>query len=120
MLYAGQEIGQLGRRDALAWDEADEALTEHYRRLLALRHDEPALRADARLDRVEHTVTDGDPDRVVAYARGGDDGLVVVLNFGSEPATVDLGPAVTADNLVGTPVDPANPTVDSVVVLPRR
>ena len=120
MLYAGQEIGQLGRRDALAWAEADEALTEHYRRLLALRHDEPALRADARLDRVEYTVTDGDSDRVVAYARGGDDGLVVVLNFGEEPATVDLAPPVTADNLVGAPVDPARPTVDSVVVLPRR
>jgi len=120
MVYAGQEIGQLGRRDALAWDDADEALTEHYRRLLALRHGEPALRADARLDRVDYTVTDGDPDRVVAYARGGDDGLVVVLNFGSEPATVDLAPAVGADNLVGAPVDPARPTVDSVAVLPRR
>ena len=120
MLYAGQEIGQLGRRDALAWDEADEALRDHYRRLLALRHEEPALTADRRLDRVEYTVTDGDPSRVVAYARGGDDGLVVVLNFGEEPVTVDLAPPVTADNLVGEPVDPTTPTVDSVVVLPRR
>ena len=120
MLYAGQEIGQLGRRDALAWDEADEGLLDHYRRLLSVRGETDALAARERLDRVEYTVEDGDPGRVTAYARGGEDGVVVVLNFGDEPATVELTPAVGDVNLVdGESVDPAAPTVESVLVVSR-
>ena len=121
MVYAGQEIGQLGRRDALAWDDADETLQTHYRRLLSLRGEESALAAREPLARVEHTVTDGEPERVVAYARGGDDGVVVVLNFGGEPATVDVAPAVGDVNLLdGESVDPTVPTVENVLVVERR
>jgi len=37
MLYGGQEIGQRGRRDHLAWDHAREEIREHYDDLIAAR-----------------------------------------------------------------------------------
>ncbi|WP_188877080.1 alpha-amylase MalA [Halarchaeum nitratireducens] len=69
LVYAGQETGQLGRRDALVWDATDDALTDHYRRLLSLRRTMPALAADAALERIDYTVREGDPERVVAFGR---------------------------------------------------
>jgi glycosidase len=144
MVYAGQELGQLGRRDSLVWSEANERLQNHYRQLLALRHRVPALAARASLDRVEYSVTEGDPDRVVAYHRAADaDGdvtdddvdtaadasnaasaasdVVVVLNFGEGTATVSLVPPVEGYDLVSDErVDTDPVTVDSVAVLPAE
>jgi glycosidase len=98
MIYGGQELGQRGRRDALAWDDAREAFSNHYERLVALRDSIPELRGDATLARIDHET---DTDRAVAFAREGDSGTVVcALNFGGEPATVQLDRAVDPTDLV--------------------
>lgn len=108
MVYAGQEIGQRGRRDAIAWDHAREPVRERYERLIATREDHPALGSDGDLERVGYHVASGDlderpivasgdvhPDDVVAFRRRDDaESLIVVLNFAPEPASV----AVDADH----------------------
>ncbi|SDX88719.1 alpha-amylase MalA [Halobellus clavatus] len=88
MLYGGQELGQRGRRDALAWDHAREAFHEHYERLLEVREEIPALGYDGDLKRVDYGT---DSDRAVAFERSLDDeAYVCVLNFGESTATVTL------------------------------
>ena len=108
MVYAGQEIGQRGRRDAIAWDHAREEVRDRYERLLATRRDHPALGPDGDVSRVGYHVASGDlseqpivasgdvhPDDVVAFRRSaGDEALVVVLNF----APADASVAVDADH----------------------
>jgi glycosidase len=102
MVYAGQEIGQRGRRDAIAWDHAREAVRERHERLLSTRADHRALGPAGDLERVGYHVASGDlsekpivasgsihPDDVVAFRRRTDDeSLVVVLNFAPEEASV--------------------------------
>ena len=102
MVYAGQEIGQRGRRDAIAWEHAREGVRDRYERLLATRDAHPALGPDADLERVGYHVASGDlserpivasgnihPDDVVAFCRHGEtESLVVVLNFAPDDATV--------------------------------
>ncbi|WP_049981990.1 alpha-amylase MalA [Halorubrum sp. BV1] len=102
MIYAGQEIGQRGRRDAIAWDHAREPVRERYRRLLDVRGAHPALGPDGDLERLDYHVASGDlgerpiaasgdvhPEDVVAFRRSdGNESLVVVLNFAPEPASV--------------------------------
>ena len=102
MVYAGQEIGQRGRRDAIAWDHAREAVRKRYERLLATRAEHPALGPDGDLERVGYHVASGNlserpivasgnihPDDVVAFRRHGDEeSLVVVLNFAPDNASV--------------------------------
>ncbi|MFB6223546.1 MAG: alpha-amylase MalA [Haloarcula sp.] len=101
LLYAGQEFGQRGRRDDLAWEHADETLQAFVSDLSAVRHDQPALSSDADLVRIPYSVHDGPSDRVVAYARATDtDAAVVVLNFGSEPTTVGLPAGTDESDLV--------------------
>jgi hypothetical protein len=118
MLYGGQEIGQRGRRDPLAWDHADEELGEFYRDLEAARNDIDALGFDGDFGRVDY---EADTDRAVAFAREADDGqYVVVLNFGSEPAAVDVAPSVdTTDAITGDSVagDETDVRVETVAVL---
>ncbi|QLC34966.1 alpha-amylase (plasmid) [Halarchaeum sp. CBA1220] len=135
LVYAGQELGQLGRRDAVVWDpeHTDDALLAHYRRLLGMRREMPALAAGGDLRRLDYEVVEGDDERVVAYGRvapdataSGSDGdprdadaAVVLCNFAEGSATVSLDvdaaavDAVTGDALGGDAV-----TVDDVVVLP--
>ncbi|UIO99053.1 DUF3459 domain-containing protein [Halobaculum sp. CBA1158] len=113
MVYAGQELGQLGRRDRIDRSAPREDLREHYRRLLALRDERPALAHRAALSRVEYAVRDGDPRSVVAFRReavaegdGSDDdgrsgdAVVVVLNFAEETARVRVDAPATATDLV--------------------
>ncbi|MFD1572466.1 alpha-amylase MalA [Halorubrum laminariae] len=102
MIYAGQEIGQRGRRDAIAWEHAREEVRDRYERLLAAREVHPALGPDGDLDRVDYHVASGDlderpiaasgdvhPEDVVAFHRSdGDESLIVALNFAPEPASV--------------------------------
>ncbi|ELZ62142.1 MULTISPECIES: alpha-amylase MalA [Halorubrum] len=105
MAYAGQEIGQRGRRDAIAWDHAREDVRDRYERLVATRREHPALGPAGDLARVDYHVASGDPterpivasgdvhpDDVVAFRRrDGDDDLVVVLNFAPADASVAVG-----------------------------
>jgi len=123
MVYAGQEFGQLGKRDPLAWDHADGALQAHVRRLAAARAEEGALAAGADLRRLPYEVVDGEPGRVVAFGRAAENGLdaaVVVLNFGAAPATVAVDAAAGDDDVVtgeGVRADEGL-RVDDVVVVP--
>ncbi|MFC7187033.1 alpha-amylase MalA [Halorubrum yunnanense] len=108
MVYAGQEIGQRGRRDAIAWDHARDEVRERYERLLTTRTDHPALGPEGDLERVGYHVASGDlserpivasgnihPDDAVAFRRSdGEESLLVVLNFAPETASV----AVDADH----------------------
>ncbi|MFA1611270.1 alpha-amylase MalA [Halobellus rubicundus] len=88
MLYGGQELGQRGRRDALAWDHAREEFREHYDRLLDIREAVDPLGYAGDLRRIEY---DADTDRAVAFERSLDgDAYVCVLNFGESTATVTL------------------------------
>ncbi len=121
MVYAGQEFGQRGKRDDLAWEHVDEELQDHTRALAAAHNELTALSTDASLTAVPHEVVEGGDDRVVAYARSIDDEtVVVVLNFGDGEATVDV-PAVTDGLDLVSGDDLASEdglTVDSVAVCP--
>ena len=98
MIYGGQEFGQRGRRDALAWDHAREAFREHYDRLGDLQDSVPELGSGAALARVDY---EADTDRTVAFAREGESGTVVcVLHFGEGSATVSVDGPVDATDLV--------------------
>ncbi|WP_433632363.1 alpha-amylase family glycosyl hydrolase [Halomicrococcus sp. NG-SE-24] len=116
MIYYGQERGVPEQRGTMRWHDGDAALTEFHRRLVDLRNDRPALRV-AGVERVACDVHDGDPGRVVAYERtGGDERLVVVLNFGAEPATVTLGRAVNSRDLLAGADASAGERADAVRV----
>lgn len=121
MLYAGQEFGERSRRADLVWEHGDDALRDHVRALSTTRQAQPALATEAALERVSYEVIEGWEDRVVAYARVGDEQtVVVILNFGEEPARVTLD-AVTAsrDLVTGSDVgDGESIMVRDVVVLP--
>ncbi|MFC4358455.1 alpha-amylase family glycosyl hydrolase [Halobium salinum] len=149
LIYYGQERGVPEQRGTMRWHDGDAALTDYHRRLVALRTEEPALRADG-VEPVGVEVVEGgadgdgvgaggagtDPatDRVVAYERSGagesasvdavTDPLVVVLHFDSGSVTVRLDYAVdTTDLLTGTDVaagDDGALRVEDAVVLRGR
>jgi hypothetical protein len=88
MIYGGQELGQMGRRDPLAWEHANEQLQEHYERLIATRNEIPALGFDGGFSRVPY---ESDTDRAVAFAREHEQGdYLVALHFGEGEAHVDV------------------------------
>ena len=128
MIYAGQEFGQRGQRDDLAWDHADEDLRAFFSDLADLRTETPALSADGELVRVDYEVVEGADDRVVAYGRTtGDDAAVVVLNFAEDPATVTVSADTVATELLSgddIAFDGGDGetvvTVDTVAVLPAE
>ncbi|PSP45980.1 alpha-amylase [Halobacteriales archaeon QH_10_70_21] len=124
LLYAGQEFGHRGRRDTLAWDHADEELRDFVRSLSAVRGRHSALSPAGTLERVPYEVRHGPEEAVVAFARSTEEAaVVVVLNFGSEPATVAV-PAVAgttdlvADASVAAEAPGTTVSVESIVVLP--
>ena len=124
MVYAGQEFGQRGRRDDLAWEHAHESLREHVRRLARVRHEHPALSGSSTAARIEYEVRDGVSDRVTAYElTTGEASVLAVLNFDSDPVTVCVPGAGTTDLLTGGSVSPddgsgSTLTVDSVAIVP--
>src|SRR6056297_2340852 len=77
MLYGGQELGQRGRRDHLAWDHAREEIRDHYDDLIALHEAHPSLGENGDLVRLDYEANDA--DNVVAFGREGDDTEYVVL-----------------------------------------
>ncbi|MEF8851712.1 MAG: alpha-amylase MalA [Haloarculaceae archaeon] len=102
MVYAGQEFGQRGKRDALAWEHGHQDLREHVERLATARHDRSALGADASLDRLGADVREGHSDRVVAYRRATtEEAVTVVLNFADEPAVVAVDAGGSTDVVTG-------------------
>ena len=121
MIYYGQERGVEDQRGTMRWHDGDQTLTDFHRRLVSLRDDHPALRADG-TDPLAVEVSEGDSDRVVAYERVTDDErLVVVLNFGADLATVVLDRDVDpTDLLSGTEVgDGDTLRVEDAVVVRR-
>ncbi len=115
MVYAGQEIGQRGRRDPIAWEHAHADVREHYERLLETHADHPALGPEGDLSRVSYHVASGDlserpiqadvdtvhPDDVVAFVRRSDtNALVVVLNFAPGEAAVAIDATHGRTNVV--------------------
>ncbi|WP_304465972.1 alpha-amylase MalA [Haloferax sp. Atlit-12N] len=119
MVYGGQEIGQRGRRDALAWDHARDDIREHYERLIEVRDETPALRYDGTFRRIDY---EADSDSAVAFVRDHDDGsYLCALNFAPGATTVDVGDlAVDATDIVSGDSVAAEGgiRVDDVVVCP--
>ncbi len=95
MLYHGQEWGEATERtldpNPIHWDrletEGGRGLFEHYRRLVHLRRDHPALRSENfSLDAVYPE------QKAVVYHRWNDEGdeVVVAVNFSSAPQTLAI------------------------------
>ncbi|WP_144799566.1 alpha-amylase family glycosyl hydrolase [Halorubrum depositum] len=138
MIYAGQERGNETYRGPIRWHDGDNDLTDFHRELAALREREPLLREGAVAfddSAADVRVVDGDPDRVTAWARtaeGGDEAdgdaadgdaaggedihLIVVVNFGSEPAIVRVPDGIETDLFGDRAVGP-EVAVDAVAVL---
>ncbi|WP_416839890.1 alpha-amylase MalA [Haloferax sp. DFSO52] len=120
MVYGGQEIGQRGRRDALAWKHARDDIRDHYERLIEVRNETPALRnGGSQFRRIDY---EADSDRVVAFVREHEDGsYLCALNFGDDPVTVDVGDlAVDSTNVISGDSVAAEGgiRVDDVVICP--
>jgi len=116
MLYGGQEIGQRGRRDHLAWDHAREEIREHYDDLIDLHDEHPSLGFNGDLQRINY---EADSDEVVAFGRESEAGdYVVILNFGTESQVVGIDKTVDATDLVSGESRAAEEglTVESVAV----
>ncbi|TYL40570.1 alpha-amylase [Natronococcus pandeyae] len=96
MVYYGQERGATEYRQLMPW-EGDSRATTFHRRLVAARRDSAALsRGD--LASIE---SEADSERVVAFARETEDERVAVaLNFGEEPAQVELDCTLEPTDLV--------------------
>ena len=102
LVYTGQEIG-LSRR--LAFFEKDpitdwsaNEFTAFYKRLIALKHENPALAAGERGGAIEYFEA---PDGVLAFRRTVRGNSVVVLaNFGVAPTSPDAGKAPETINPV--------------------
>jgi glycosidase len=120
MLYGGQEIGQRGRRDALAWDDAREEVQEHYEHLIEMRSGTPALDFRGGIDRVDY---EADSEQVTVFRREAEgQSVIVVLNFGDAPEYVEVDAEVDGTNLVSGEhvVDDGTVAVESVAVLEER
>jgi glycosidase len=120
MLYAGQEIGQRGRRDAIAWDHAREEVREHYEHLIETRTETPALDFRGGIGRLDYEAAS---EKVTAFRREAKgQSVVVVLNFGDSPQRVELDADVDGTNLVNGDSVLADGAVEveSVVVLEER
>lgn len=120
MVYAGQEFGQRGRRDTLAWDHADPTLQSFVRRLARVRREHPALSGTANATPVAYEVHEGAPNRVTAFrVATGEASAVVVLHFGADRAVVSVPDAGERDAVSGERVGD-RVTVASVAVLSPR
>src|SRR6056297_1090218 len=86
MLYGGQELGQRGRRDHLAWDHAREDIRDHYDQLIDLKNEYPALGSNGDLKRIDYETDD---EQVVAFGREStDDSYISLPKFGAGESVV--------------------------------
>ena len=112
LVYTGEEVGAIFSpyedTAPIVWRDRF-ALRDHYRRLIALRKRLPGLHGPG----FERLAAPGAP-RVYAYVRtseGGDDPVVIALNFGGEPARarIERPPALQGplrDELGGDEIPP--------------
>jgi len=117
MLYGGQELGQRGRRDSLAWDHARDEIRDHYDQLIDLKQEHPALGSNGDLQRIEYDADN--EENVVAFGRESDDTrYIVILNFDEGETVVGVDETVDATDLVSGESRAAENglTVDSVGV----
>jgi glycosidase len=136
LVYTGDEVGAeyepYDEGPPIAWTDRH-GLEAHYRRLIALRRAEPALRGPAM-----RLVGASPDDAVLAYVRpgagaghGAGEDLLVLLNFGDAPARARLAegawPGGEYRDLLGgasVAIDPAAPDVEvpafGVLVLARE
>ncbi|WP_458210581.1 alpha-amylase family glycosyl hydrolase [Haladaptatus sp. NG-SE-30] len=117
MIYYGQERGVMESRGTMRWHDGDADLTDFHRLLVRARREHPALQSN-HVERVDY---DSDSDAVIAYVReteAGDERLIVLLNFDSQPHTVGIESVGTTDLLTGEDVSVENQIqVDNVVIL---
>ncbi len=98
MLYGGQELGQRGRRDSLAWDHARDDVRSGYDDLIGLAAAHSTFGPSGDLERIDY---EADSEDVVAFVREGEaNRYVVLLNFGDGTATVGIDETVDATDLV--------------------
>ena len=93
LIYTGQEFGydhrfEFFEKDNLPSLEPNE-YTEFYKNLCKFRHDHPALAAGERGGEIVYI--EGAPENVLAFTRTvGDDSVVCMFNFSTEPVTVEV------------------------------
>ena len=112
-IYYGDEVGMTGGNDpdcrgAFPWDRDrwDHELRAYIRAVLAVRAAEPAVRHGAT------NVAAAAGDAIALERRLGDDRLVVAVNAGTEPITLELAfDGLAAGRLVAVPLegDPSGP-----------
>ncbi|WP_240729989.1 alpha-amylase MalA [Halalkalirubrum salinum] len=106
MLYSGQELGQRGRRDAIAWEHARDDVRSHYDDLIELEAEHEAVGFGGELERIDYGVTvpddsAADADDAVAFVRSDDEEtLLVCLHFGPDTVEVGVDRDVDATDLV--------------------
>ncbi len=118
MIYGGQELGQRGKRDPLAWEHANDELRDHYRRLVEVRDSMPALGYEGRFREVEF---EADSDRAVAFVRETDaESYLCALNFGAGEAVVGVDAELDPTDVVSgeSVADENGVRVDDVIVVP--
>jgi 4-alpha-glucanotransferase len=122
MLYYGDEAGIIApdkngfadpyNRAPYPWGSEDQQLLEYYRKLGAIRHSLPALRTGS-------LVTLSTKGSVYAFERVAppDKPVIVVLNKGTAPASVNVPGAALIDQLTGARFTGTVPARGGVVLV---
>jgi glycosidase len=122
MLYYGDEAGIIApdkngfadpyNRAPYPWDSQDESLIDFYAKLGAIRHALPALRTGS-------VVTLSTKGNVYAFERIAppDKPVIVALNKGAAPATVNLPGTGLVDQLTGAPFSGTVPARGGVILV---
>lgn len=105
MVYMGQEInfsqpggvGIFTDTEAIDWSKVDEDYLAMIKKLIELRHNQPALATTSESILVNHT-TDNDSVYVFERRRG-DESVIVALNFSHHPQTFNITSSVLPKNI---------------------
>ncbi len=86
--------------NAAAQVDDPDSVFSHYRRLIAFRHEEPAVAAG------DFTMLLGDDERIYAFTRAlGDTELLVIANFSADTVTPEIPGWADAEVVIGDPGD---------------